>query len=79
MRRYLTWVCEGCDHCAPPYGQERDQTPCTDGASPSMNGAWVYKEEDVKRILRQQMTGDPEPQGQAIEDMVDRVIAEALS
>lgn len=35
-RRYLVWICHGCDECSKPYAERT--TPC-DGAS--MSGAWV--------------------------------------
>ncbi len=35
-RRYLVWICHGCDECAKPYAERT--SPC-DG--PSMSGAWV--------------------------------------
>jgi len=41
-KRYLVWVCEGCDSCDPPDGSERSPFPCTH-ESPSVNGMWVVQ------------------------------------
>ncbi len=37
-RRYLAWLCEGCDECEPLDGS-KPQMPCSH--SPSLNGAEV--------------------------------------
>jgi len=51
VTHYLTWVCEGCDACAPLDGSDRDEFPCTHD-SPSVNGAWVVKAADHASALR---------------------------
>ncbi len=52
VKRYLVWVCEGCDICAPPDGfdpPDPDPGPCTH-ASPSVNGAWVVLAAEYDRL-----------------------------
>lgn len=46
-KRYIAWLCEGCDECNPPDGSERCQGPCN---SPSLNGAEVVRAEDYDRV-----------------------------
>lgn len=50
MKRYIVWVCQGCDACEPPDGSPRMTGPCTD-TSPSMDGAEVV----IVAELREQL------------------------
>lgn len=47
VKRYIAWLCEGCDECDPPDGSERCQGPCN---GPSLNGAEVVRAEDYDRL-----------------------------
>lgn len=47
-KRYIVWLCEGCDECDPQDGSERRRGPCEN--SPSMNGAEVVLAEDYDRL-----------------------------
>ena len=48
VRRYVAWLCEGCDYCAPAVGERMDG-PCTDH-SPSLSGAEVVRATDYDRL-----------------------------
>lgn len=50
MKRYIVWVCQGCDWCEPPDGSPRMTGPCTD-TSPSMSGAEVVITADLRAAI----------------------------
>lgn len=47
-KRYLVWLCDGCDECDPPAGLPRSQFPC-DG--PSKSGKCVVLAKDYDRAV----------------------------
>lgn len=61
-KRYLVWLCDGCDECDPPAGLPRSQFPC-DG--PSKSGKCVVLAKDYDRAVASRQPADS-----------DRVLAE---
>lgn len=59
-RRYLAWICHGCDECAKPDSERT--TPCH---GPSMSGAWVTLAERPPWMSEEEyaepLTSTPEP------------------
>lgn len=64
-KRYLVWLCDGCDECDPPAGLPRSQFPC-DG--PSKSGKCVVLAKDYDRAVASRQPADS-----------DRVLAEIAS
>lgn len=81
VRRYIAWLCEGCEACGPSDGSPRITGPCTD-RSPSLNGAEVVRAEDydalrastieaVSKALRVVAIGNVEDDGLSSDEEYD--------
>lgn len=75
-KRYLAWLCEGCDLCEPPTG-EREATPCTHG-SPSTSGAWVVRASDYEALAASTRVPDEAGQADASDRMYSAAEVEAI-